>query len=154
MIVIPSFRHLVCVLCPAPPRGRVQLSRLILTVSVTQLILISGFDNYYGLKAVKSRAWVSERAAWSLPDCPKPGSSRNHVTRFLCALLFFTEIPLGLPVASGSPGNIHAENCRHYWNHSTGRNGEAGAKWAYEITQARSDAEFELVDIKDSTAAA
>ncbi len=30
-----------------------------------------------------------------------------------------------------------------------GRNGEAVAKWAYEIAQKRSDAEFELVDIKD-----
>ena len=30
-----------------------------------------------------------------------------------------------------------------------GRNGEAVAKWVYEITQKRSDAEFELVDIKD-----
>src|SRR5260370_36350748 len=30
-----------------------------------------------------------------------------------------------------------------------GRNGEAVAKWVYEIEQKRSDAEFELVDIKD-----
>ena len=30
-----------------------------------------------------------------------------------------------------------------------GRNGEAIAKWVYEIAQRRSDAEFELVDIKD-----
>jgi NAD(P)H-dependent FMN reductase len=30
-----------------------------------------------------------------------------------------------------------------------GRNGEAVAKWVYEITRKRSDAEFELVDIKD-----
>jgi NAD(P)H-dependent FMN reductase len=30
-----------------------------------------------------------------------------------------------------------------------GRNGEAVAKWVYEIVQRRSDAEFELVDIKD-----
>src|SRR5258706_16416243 len=30
-----------------------------------------------------------------------------------------------------------------------GRNGDAVAKWAYEIAQQRSDAEFELVDIKD-----
>jgi NAD(P)H-dependent FMN reductase len=30
-----------------------------------------------------------------------------------------------------------------------GRNGEAVAKWAYDIAQKRSDAEFELVDIKD-----
>src|SRR6266436_219987 len=30
-----------------------------------------------------------------------------------------------------------------------GRNGEAVAKWVYEIAQKRSDAEFELVDIKD-----
>ena len=30
-----------------------------------------------------------------------------------------------------------------------GRNGEAVAKWVYEITQKRNDAEFELVDIKD-----
>lgn len=30
-----------------------------------------------------------------------------------------------------------------------GRNGEAAAKWVYEISQKRSDAEFELVDIKD-----
>ncbi len=30
-----------------------------------------------------------------------------------------------------------------------GRNGEAGAKWVHEIAQKRSDAEFELVDIKD-----
>ena len=30
-----------------------------------------------------------------------------------------------------------------------GRKGEAVAKWAYEIAQRRSDAEFELVDIKD-----
>src|SRR5437588_12840221 len=29
------------------------------------------------------------------------------------------------------------------------RNGEAVAKWVYEIAQKRSDAEFELVDIKD-----
>ena len=30
-----------------------------------------------------------------------------------------------------------------------GRKGEAVAKWVYEIAQKRSDAEFELVDIKD-----
>src|SRR5258706_9091999 len=30
-----------------------------------------------------------------------------------------------------------------------GRNGEAVAQWVYEIAQKRSDAEFELVDIKD-----
>jgi NAD(P)H-dependent FMN reductase len=30
-----------------------------------------------------------------------------------------------------------------------GRNGEAVAKWVYEVAQKRSDAEFELVDIKD-----
>ncbi|MGH7226821.1 MAG: NADPH-dependent FMN reductase [Gemmataceae bacterium] len=30
-----------------------------------------------------------------------------------------------------------------------GRNGEAVAKWVYEITRRRKDAEFELVDIKD-----
>ena len=30
-----------------------------------------------------------------------------------------------------------------------GRNGEAVAKWVYEIAQKRSDSEFELVDIKD-----
>jgi NAD(P)H-dependent FMN reductase len=30
-----------------------------------------------------------------------------------------------------------------------GRNGEAVAKWVYEIVQKRRDAEFELVDIKD-----
>src|SRR6266576_1278895 len=30
-----------------------------------------------------------------------------------------------------------------------GRNGEAVAKWVYEIAQRRSDGEFELVDIKD-----
>jgi NAD(P)H-dependent FMN reductase len=30
-----------------------------------------------------------------------------------------------------------------------GRNGEAVPKWVYEIAQKRSDAEFELVDIKD-----
>jgi NAD(P)H-dependent FMN reductase len=30
-----------------------------------------------------------------------------------------------------------------------GRKGEAVAKWVYEIVQKRSDAEFELVDIKD-----
>ena len=30
-----------------------------------------------------------------------------------------------------------------------GRNGEAVAKWVYEIAQKRSDADFELVDIKD-----
>jgi len=30
-----------------------------------------------------------------------------------------------------------------------GRNGEAVAKWDYEIAQKRTDAEFELVDIKD-----
>jgi len=30
-----------------------------------------------------------------------------------------------------------------------GRKGEAVARWAYEIAQKRSDAEFELVDIKD-----
>ena len=30
-----------------------------------------------------------------------------------------------------------------------GRNGEAVAKWVHEIAQRRSDAEFELVDIKD-----
>jgi NAD(P)H-dependent FMN reductase len=30
-----------------------------------------------------------------------------------------------------------------------GRNGEAVARWVYEIAQNRSDAEFELVDIKD-----
>jgi len=30
-----------------------------------------------------------------------------------------------------------------------GRNGEAVAKWVYEVSKKRSDAEFELVDIKD-----
>jgi NAD(P)H-dependent FMN reductase len=30
-----------------------------------------------------------------------------------------------------------------------GRNGEAVAKWVYEVAKKRSDAEFELVDIKD-----
>ena len=30
-----------------------------------------------------------------------------------------------------------------------GRNGEAVAKWVYEISKKRTDAEFELVDIKD-----
>src|SRR5437016_13872548 len=30
-----------------------------------------------------------------------------------------------------------------------GRNGEAVAKWVFEVSQKRSDAEFELVDIKD-----
>jgi NAD(P)H-dependent FMN reductase len=30
-----------------------------------------------------------------------------------------------------------------------GRNGEAVAKWVYEVSRKRSDAEFELVDIKD-----
>jgi len=30
-----------------------------------------------------------------------------------------------------------------------GRKGEVVAKWVYEIAQKRSDAEFELVDIKD-----
>src|SRR5712691_8614463 len=30
-----------------------------------------------------------------------------------------------------------------------GRNGEAVAKWVYEIAQKRTDAQFELVDIKD-----
>ena len=30
-----------------------------------------------------------------------------------------------------------------------GRNGEAAAKWVYEVSRKRSDAEFELVDIKD-----
>src|SRR5258708_32898192 len=30
-----------------------------------------------------------------------------------------------------------------------GRNGEAVAKWVYEVATKRSDAEFELVDIKD-----
>jgi NAD(P)H-dependent FMN reductase len=30
-----------------------------------------------------------------------------------------------------------------------GRNGEAVAKWAYEIARKRRDAEFELVDLKD-----
>src|SRR6202030_4777921 len=30
-----------------------------------------------------------------------------------------------------------------------GRNGQAVAKWVYEIARKRSDAEFELVDIKD-----
>jgi NAD(P)H-dependent FMN reductase len=30
-----------------------------------------------------------------------------------------------------------------------GRNGEAVARWVYEIAQKRSDAEFELIDIKD-----
>jgi NAD(P)H-dependent FMN reductase len=30
-----------------------------------------------------------------------------------------------------------------------GRNGEAVARWVYEIAKKRSDAEFELVDIKD-----
>src|SRR3982751_1583759 len=30
-----------------------------------------------------------------------------------------------------------------------GRNGEAVAKWVYDIAKKRSDAEFELVDIKD-----
>ena len=30
-----------------------------------------------------------------------------------------------------------------------GRNGKAVAKWVYEVAQKRSDAEFELVDIKD-----
>ena len=30
-----------------------------------------------------------------------------------------------------------------------GRKGEAVAKWVYEVAQKRTDAEFELVDIKD-----
>jgi NAD(P)H-dependent FMN reductase len=30
-----------------------------------------------------------------------------------------------------------------------GRNGEAVARWVYEISQQRSDAEFELADVKD-----
>src|SRR5258708_37638335 len=30
-----------------------------------------------------------------------------------------------------------------------GRNGEAVAKWVYELAQKRTDAEFELVDIRD-----
>jgi NAD(P)H-dependent FMN reductase len=30
-----------------------------------------------------------------------------------------------------------------------GRNGEAVAKWVYQVAQKRNDAEFELVDIKD-----
>src|SRR5437016_3239571 len=30
-----------------------------------------------------------------------------------------------------------------------GRNGEAVAKWVYEVAKKRSDAEFELVDIQD-----
>src|SRR3954471_14604233 len=30
-----------------------------------------------------------------------------------------------------------------------GRNGEAGAKWVYEIAKKRNDAEFELVDVQD-----
>src|ERR1041385_9278781 len=30
-----------------------------------------------------------------------------------------------------------------------GRNGEAVARWVYEIAQRRTDAEFELVDLKD-----
>src|SRR5205814_5098336 len=30
-----------------------------------------------------------------------------------------------------------------------GRNGEAVAKWVYEIAKKRNDAEFELVDVKD-----
>ena len=30
-----------------------------------------------------------------------------------------------------------------------GRNGEAVAKWVHEIAKKRTDAEFELVDIKD-----
>jgi len=30
-----------------------------------------------------------------------------------------------------------------------GRNGEAVGKWVYEVARKRSDAEFELVDIKD-----
>ena len=30
-----------------------------------------------------------------------------------------------------------------------GRNGEAVAKWVYEVAKKRTDAEFELVDIKD-----
>lgn len=30
-----------------------------------------------------------------------------------------------------------------------GRNGEAVAKWVFEVAKKRSDAEFELVDIKD-----
>ena len=30
-----------------------------------------------------------------------------------------------------------------------GRKGEAVAKWVYEIAQKRSDADFELVDVKD-----
>ena len=35
-----------------------------------------------------------------------------------------------------------------------GRNGEAVAKWVYEVSKKRSDAEFELVDIKDFQTAA
>jgi NAD(P)H-dependent FMN reductase len=30
-----------------------------------------------------------------------------------------------------------------------GRNGEAVAKWAYEVARKRGDADFEFVDIKD-----
>ena len=35
-----------------------------------------------------------------------------------------------------------------------GRNGEAVAKWVYEIAKKRTDAEFELVDLKDRVAPA
>jgi NAD(P)H-dependent FMN reductase len=33
--------------------------------------------------------------------------------------------------------------------HQPGRNGEAVSQWIYEIAKKRSDADFELVDIKD-----
>ena len=43
----------------------------------------------------------------------------------------------------------HDKDCHNPRKHAPGRNGEAVAKWVYEVAQKRSDAEFELVDIKD-----
>jgi NAD(P)H-dependent FMN reductase len=42
-----------------------------------------------------------------------------------------------------------AQTCFTIGSTRPGRNGEAVAKWVYEIAQKRSDAEFELVDIRD-----
>jgi NAD(P)H-dependent FMN reductase len=64
-----------------------------------------------------------------------PGSDENTLERASFSGTAKDEIFLRIAIIIGST--------------RPGRNGEAVAKWVYEIAQKRSDAEFELVDIKD-----
>ena len=53
------------------------------------------------------------------------------------------------PVDTGLPEEFMLRIAIIIGSTRPGRNGEVVAKWVYEIAQKRSDAEFELVDIKD-----